>query len=60
MKLMCNVEVSNRLCEGNGRRKSKKSCLSIGKLSSSDNELYILLQTLENKQGTKYKVRNFN
>lgn len=58
MKLMCNVEVSNRLCEGNGRRKSKKSCLSIGKLSSSDNELYILLQTLENKQGTKYKLKD--
>ena len=57
MKLMCNVEVSNRLGDnGTARRKSQKSCLSIGKLSSKDDEIYIILQTLQNKQGTKYKV----
>lgn len=57
MKLMCTVEVSNRLCEGNIKRKPKKSCLSIGKLKSTENDLYLLLQTMENKQGVKYKVK---
>lgn len=56
MKLMCTVEVSNRLCEGNIKRKPKKSCLSIGKLKSTENDLYLLLQTMENKQGVKYKL----
>lgn len=58
---MCNVEVHSRLsCPSNyaGRRKAQRSCLAVGKQSKENNELHILLQTLQNKQGTKYKVKN--
>lgn len=57
MKLHCNVEVNNRIVSGNGaRRKPLRSVLALGRQSVKDNELYILLQTLQNKQGSKYKI----
>lgn len=55
MKLHCNVEVYNRALLGLPQRKSQRSVLTIGKQSDKD-DLYIVLQTLQNKKGTKYKV----
>lgn len=61
MKLMCKVEVNNRLMSAsNGsvhRNKPQRTCLAIGRNSVKDNEPYVLLQTANNKQGTKYKAR---
>lgn len=58
MKLHCNVEINNRLCLTNViRKKSQRSILAIGRQTVKTNELYILWQTLQNKQGTKYKVK---
>lgn len=56
MKLYCNVEVINRSIQNVSRRKSLKSCLAIGKQSVKTPDLYLLLQTTQNKQGTKYNV----
>ena len=57
MKLHCNVEINNRLCLTNViRKKSQRSILAIGRQTVKTNELYILWQTLQNKQGTKYKI----
>ncbi|KAK2574944.1 hypothetical protein KPH14_008709 [Odynerus spinipes] len=61
MKLNCNVEVNNRahnLANLSIRRKSQRACLAIGRQSLKNNEVYILLQTEQNKSGTKYKVNN--
>lgn len=59
MKLHCNVEINNRLSTTNVvRRKSQRSILAIGKQTVKNTEIYILWQTLQNKQGTKYKVNN--
>ncbi|EFN76366.1 leucine-rich repeat protein 1 isoform X1 [Harpegnathos saltator] len=57
MKLHCNVEVHNRALLSMSQRKSQRSVLTIGKQSDKD-DLYIFLQTLQNKKGTKYKTRN--
>ncbi|KAJ8672902.1 hypothetical protein QAD02_004163 [Eretmocerus hayati] len=57
MKLMCTVEIANRLNHG-GRRKAQQSCLTIGRQSVKDDQIYLLLQTVANKKGTKYKVNN--
>ncbi|XP_011151718.1 leucine-rich repeat protein 1 isoform X3 [Harpegnathos saltator] len=54
MKLHCNVEVHNRALLSMSQRKSQRSVLTIGKQSDKD-DLYIFLQTLQNKKGTKYK-----
>lgn len=57
MKLQCNVEVSNRTYSTNtARRKSQRSILAIGRQTIKNTVLHILWQTLQNKQGTKYKV----
>ncbi|XP_015609820.1 leucine-rich repeat protein 1 [Cephus cinctus] len=59
MKLMCTVEVSNRLLSSTNipwKRKGQRSCLGIGRNSLKDDELYIFLQTPQNRQGVKYKV----
>lgn len=61
MKLNCNVEVNNRthnFANLSIRRKSQRTCLVIGRQSLKNNELYILLQTEQNKSGIKYKVNN--
>ncbi|XP_076753627.1 leucine-rich repeat 47 [Xylocopa sonorina] len=59
MKLHCNVEVNNRLSSTNViRRKSQRSILIIGRQTVKNTELCILWQTLQNKQGTKYKIEN--
>ncbi|CAK9821529.1 Leucine-rich repeat protein 1 [Anthophora retusa] len=59
MKLPCTVEVNNRLFSTNVvKRKSQRSILAIGRQTVKSKELYILWQTLQNKQGTKYKVNN--
>ncbi|XP_017789934.1 PREDICTED: leucine-rich repeat protein 1 [Habropoda laboriosa] len=59
MKLHCNVEVNNRLYSTNViKRKSQRSILAIGRQTVKSTELYILWQTLQNKQGTKYKLNN--
>ncbi|XP_043791303.1 leucine-rich repeat protein 1 [Apis laboriosa] len=59
MKLHCNVEINNRLSTTNVvRRKSQRSILAIGKQTVKNTEIYILWQTLQNKQGTKYKIDN--
>ncbi|XP_011304389.1 leucine-rich repeat protein 1 [Fopius arisanus] len=55
MKINCNVEVVNRsVCAP--RKKAQRSCLAIGRQSVKSNELHLLLQTLQNKLGTKYKI----
>lgn len=60
MKLHCNVEVNNRQYLTNvTRKKSQRSVLAIGRQTVKSNDLYILWQTLQNKQGTKYKVKKF-
>lgn len=59
MKLNCNVEVNNRmhnLTNLSIRKKSQRGYLVIGRQSIKNDELYILLQTEQNKCGTKYKV----
>ncbi|XP_076291257.1 leucine-rich repeat 47 [Lasioglossum baleicum] len=59
MKLYCNVEVSNRVSSTNIiRRKAQRSILAIGRHTIKGNDLYLLWQTLQNKQGTKYKIDN--
>lgn len=59
MKLHCNIEVNNRLSVTNViRRRSQRSILVIGRQTVKSTEIYILWQTLQNKQGTKYKVNN--
>ncbi|XP_076648197.1 leucine-rich repeat 47 [Halictus rubicundus] len=59
MKLYCNVEVNNRVSSTNIiRRKSQRSILAIGRHTIKGNDLYLLWQTLQNKQGTKYKIDN--
>lgn len=55
MKLHCNVEVHNRALPSVSQRKSQRSILTIGRQSDKD-DLCIVLQTLQNKKGTKYKV----
>lgn len=58
MKLHCNVEVNNRSFATNViRRKSQRSILAIGRQTIKSTELYILWQTLQNKQAIKYKVK---
>ena len=60
MKLHCDVEVNNRLFATNViRRRSQRSILVIGKQTVKNTEIHILWQTLQNKQGTKYKVNMF-
>ncbi|XP_078046862.1 leucine-rich repeat 47 [Augochlora pura] len=57
MKLHCNIEVNNRVSSGNIiRRKSQRSILVIGRNTVKGNDLYLLWQTLQNKQGIKYKI----
>ena len=60
MKLICSVEVSNRLLNTlpikTSKAKAQKSCLAIGKPSAKNEDVYLLLQTKTNKTGTKYKV----
>lgn len=58
MKLYCNIEINNRLSTqtNTGRRKSQKSCLAVGRQSIKSDDIYLLLQTSTNKNGTKYKV----
>ncbi|XP_034181315.1 leucine-rich repeat 47 [Osmia lignaria lignaria] len=57
MKLQCTVEVNNRLSTTNViRRKPQRSILVIGRHSVKSTGLHILWQTLQNKQGTKYKI----
>ncbi|KZC13767.1 PREDICTED: leucine-rich repeat protein 1 [Dufourea novaeangliae] len=59
MKLHCNVEVNNRISSINIiRRKPQRSVLAIGRHTVKSNDLCILWQTLQNKQGTKYKIDN--
>lgn len=61
MKLNCHVQVVNRQLAGSNITSSAKpliSSLSIGKQSVKNNELFLLLQTRKNVNGTKYKVRN--
>ncbi|KAF7394809.1 hypothetical protein HZH66_007983 [Vespula vulgaris] len=61
MKLNCNVEVNNRmhnLTNLSIRKKSQRGYLVIGRQSIKNDELYILLQTEQNKCGTKYKVND--
>lgn len=59
MKLHCNIEINNRLSTTNVvRRKSQRSILAIGRQTVKNTEIYIFWQTLQNKQGTKYKVNN--
>ncbi|XP_076161964.1 leucine-rich repeat 47 isoform X2 [Ptiloglossa arizonensis] len=57
MKLYCKVEVNNRVSSTNvSGRKSQRSILVIGKQTVKSNDLFVLWQTLQNKQGTKYKI----
>jgi hypothetical protein len=59
MKLLCNVEVYNRLSTfaiNTRRRKPQRSCLLIGKQSKENEEIYLMLQNKANKMGVKYKV----
>ncbi|XP_031847023.1 leucine-rich repeat 47 [Nomia melanderi] len=57
MKLNCTIEVNNRVSSTNiVRRKSQRSILAIGRHTVKNNDLYILWQTLQNKQGVKYKI----
>ncbi|KAL2728667.1 leucine-rich repeat protein 1 [Vespula squamosa] len=61
MKLNCNVEVNNRihnLTNLSIRKKSQRGYLVIGRQSMKNDELYILLQTEQNKCGIKYKVND--
>ncbi|OAD57513.1 Leucine-rich repeat protein 1 [Eufriesea mexicana] len=59
MKLHCNVEINNRSFATNIiRKKSQRSILAIGKPTIKSTELYILWQTLQNKQAIKYKIDN--
>ncbi|XP_012272079.1 leucine-rich repeat protein 1 [Orussus abietinus] len=62
MKLICNIEVSFRQAVTSNcistRRKSRQACLTLGRYSVKNNELYILLQTQQDKQGIKYKIDN--
>lgn len=59
MKLHCNIEINNRLSTTNVvRRKSQRSILAIGRQTIKNTEIYIFWQTLQNKQGTKYKIDN--
>lgn len=60
MKLICNVKVSHRLVPDSSTNRAVKSSIAISRNSVKDNDLYILLQTLQNKTGTKYKVSNNN
>lgn len=54
MKLMCNTLVGNELDQRTNKR-YVRSCLSIGQ-SGNNKEVYFLLQTNQNQNGTKYKV----
>lgn len=59
MKLHCNIEINNRLSTTNViRRKSQRSILAIGRQTVKNTQIYIFWQTLQNKQGTKYKVND--
>lgn len=56
MKLRCNVKVRNRMLDGELKKRSQRSQLLIGK-EPGDSGLYIILQTLDNVNGSKYKVK---
>lgn len=56
MKLLCNVATGNRLA-ANTKRKHVKSTLALCKHPKS-NDFYIILFTGQNKNGTKYTVKN--
>ncbi|XP_046388991.1 leucine-rich repeat protein 1 [Ischnura elegans] len=59
MKIICDVEVSNRLLPSQnmtGSRRAVRSTLGIGKLDSKSENIFILHQTTQNKTGNKYKV----
>lgn len=56
MKIACNVEVNDRTRNVRVLGRSQKSILSLGKKSMNDADLLLLLQSLKNKLGTKYKV----
>lgn len=58
MRLPCTVQVHNRTScslDINMRKKPQQAVLTIGK-NSKDNSAQILLQTVQNKPGVKYKV----
>lgn len=57
MKLHCKVEVHNRISPLTLKRKSQRSLLTIGR-QPAKTDSYIFLQTLQNKQGVKYKIVN--
>ena len=58
MKLHCNIKVNNRLFTTNViRRKSLRSIITIGRQTVKNMDIYLLWQTLQNKHGTKYKVK---
>ncbi|XP_053989160.1 leucine-rich repeat protein 1 [Hylaeus volcanicus] len=56
MKLYCNVEVNNRSAPNVVRKKSQRSVLAIGRQTVKSDDLFILWQTLQNKQGVRYKI----
>ena len=53
MKFFAKTDIQNRDIP-NGSRKLQKSTVALGKQS---NELYISIQTPQNKIGNKYKVK---
>ncbi|XP_014214439.1 leucine-rich repeat protein 1 [Copidosoma floridanum] len=58
MKLMCSTVVEPSYSPPT-RKQFLKSCLSIGRQSVKDDNIYILLQqSNKNKNGTKYRVNN--
>ncbi|KAG8230584.1 hypothetical protein J437_LFUL004497 [Ladona fulva] len=59
MKIICDIEVSNRLLPSQsmvGSRRAVKSTLGLGRLEGKSPDVFILHQTTQNKNGNKYKV----
>lgn len=64
MKLACDVEVSYTLAQANGgipgKGNKSRASLSIGKKTNSEGkheELFLIVSTVKNVLGTKYKVK---
>jgi len=55
MKLHCNVEIHDRILSVCSQKKSQ-SILAFAKKSVEEDDVYLYLQTRQNKQGTKYQV----
>ena len=65
MRITCDVDIGNRLLPSfnmKGKSRAMRAQVSVGRkpgcnASSKDNDVYLMIITKQDKNGTKYRVR---